>query len=161
MPAPLSHAVVRARGRKLALQVLLCFAGACMPWRSSAYARFYTLPVAEREEAIVQQPLNEQLDVYVYGLKRIKPLPTYIGNAIGRQGRAVIRPIVSRLATESADHVRLGLILALASLPCPDRDLVSVHGLLRELFDIVESFDDPSAMATAHFYLNRLGQRCS
>ena len=74
---------------------------------------FWSLPVREREKVIRTYKLDEQLDLYLQGM-RSEPPDMGLADVVAANGREIIPQVLQRLEREHSDFDRVSLIYLLS-----------------------------------------------
>jgi len=143
-------AVGSSRGRLLFTAVWIwCFAlgtgflSGCPSRIPLEYRPFFALPLAEQDREIQKYPLDKQVDLYLSGVRVIRPPPIGLAYPIAKSGPAAVPGLLRRLRQAQDEVDQLFIIYVfekMAKFYYPLKDNTDVVTSVRE---VVARMQDP------------------
>lgn len=140
----------RLKVQRLLVAVLACFSLAvgCGAGEVPAqYQGFFALPSAQQHSALAKEPLEKQIDIYVFAVDNFRPSAYGFGfsDDIAANGRRAVPVLIARLRSDLNESHRWALIHVF-------RDMVKFHYDFRNDKDTVQVLTEVVGSMKGSFY---------
>jgi hypothetical protein len=140
----------RLRAQRLLVAVLACFSLAvgCGAGEVPAeYQGFFVLPSSQQHSVLAKEPLEKQIDIYVFAVENFRPSAYGFGfsDDIAANGRGAVPVLIARLRSDPNESHRWALIHVF-------RDMVKFHYDFRNETDAVQVLTEVVGSMKGSFY---------
>ncbi len=146
----------RRRAARVVFGMIVCTA-ACIP---KEYRPFFALPLDERREAILDYPLETQIEIYVITVTKSEPPDFGLAESLARNGAAIIPHVVRRVEAEESVYVQAQLVDVLWYLECRGQRIVVGEEALVRLSAMIDRADESPWKEVAKGVLCELWKGC-
>lgn len=109
------------------------------------YQAFFESPFSGQREALLEFPIEKQIDIYLYGVKVYHPPRVDLAFVIARQGPKVIAPLLARLKQENDDHTRSDLMEVLAAVRIVNPQFRYDQDVIQYLEEVTHAMNNANA----------------
>lgn len=146
---------LRHMGRWLGLAVALQVS-ACSPGPPPKYRSFFRLPLNEQEDALRRYPIEERIELFVWGSKRLEHPILYLVRPLAEGGQLAVAPLMERLRQSSDPIIQAQLMLVFQVMECHYYHVGGDSSAMLELRRIAESMPEGPASRRAMLSLRSI-----